>query len=57
MAENHAEFELNTCSSETSNDLLQEGHEIRVDTQLLLLVFRFLRHQSPTLRAWPRCEL
>ena len=34
MAENRGEFELNTCSSKTSNDLLQHGHEIRVDTQL-----------------------
>ena len=50
MVKYRAEFEINTCSSRTQNNLLQHGHEIRVDTRLLLRVFRVLRHQSPSLR-------
>ena len=55
MAENRAEFELNICSSssKTTNNLLQHGHEIRVDSRLLLRVFRFLLHQSPSLSTRP----
>ena len=53
MAENRTEFELNTCSSKTQNNLLQHGDEIRVDMQLLLPVFRFLRHQSTSLSTQP----
>ena len=52
-AKNRAEFELNICSSKTPNNLLQHGHEMRVDTQLLLRVFQFLRHQSPSLNTQP----
>ena len=52
MGENRAEFELNTCSSKTPN-LLQYGHEMPVDTRPLLQVFRFLRHQSPSLSTRP----
>ena len=56
MAKNRVEFELNTCSSKTPNNLLQNGHKIRINTQLLLGVFRFLRHQSPSLSTRPRLE-
>ena len=36
MAKHRTEFQLNTCSSKTQNNLLQHGHEIRVDMWLLL---------------------
>ena len=45
MAENRTEFELNTSSSKTPNNLSEHGHEIHIDRWLLLRVFRFLRHQ------------
>ena len=54
MTENCAQFELNTCSSKTPNNLLQQGQEIRVDTRIhRLRIFRFLRHQSPSLSTRP----
>ena len=33
MAKNHVEIELNTCSRKTSNNVLQHGHKICVDTR------------------------
>ena len=45
-AESRAEFERNTCSTKIPNNLL---YEIRLGTRFRLGVFRFLRHQSPSL--------